>query len=298
MLKYSILNNLLLLSLIISIFSCSEGSDNSKSCYSNYDSITLLHDNTEREYILYIPESYNESSITPLMFNFHGYGESTSQYIEYADMRPISDEENFILVYPQGSCMEGSSHWNPCPIEGDNKSNTDDVGFVEAIINEIAGQYNIDFDRIYATGYSNGGMMAYGLANYKSELFAAVSSVSGSMLDCLGTPSHPIPVLHLHGTSDEVISYYGNNLYSSAQNTINHWVNFNNTNTNPIIEYDETNEVTIEHYKYNEGYNSVSVEHYKYIGGEHVWFQETFQGKNTAELIWNFVSKYDINGLL
>ena len=99
MLKYTKIYNMILLTLIISIFSCSEVSDNSKSCYSNYDSITLLHDNIEREYILYIPESYNESSITPLMFNFHGYGESASQYIEYADMRPISDEENFILVY-------------------------------------------------------------------------------------------------------------------------------------------------------------------------------------------------------
>ncbi len=298
MLKYTKIYNMILLTLIISIFSCNEVSDSSKSCYSNYNSITLLHDNIEREYILYVPASYNESSITPLMFNFHGFGGSASEYIEYADMRPISDEENFILVYPQGSCMEGSSHWNPCPVGGDNKSNADDVGFVEAIINDITNQYNIDIDRIYATGYSNGGMMAYGLANYKSELFAAVSSVSGSMLDCLETPSHPIAVLHLHGTSDEVIPYDGNNLYSSVQNTINHWINFNNTNTNPITEYDETNEVTVEHYKFNQGDNYVSVEHYKYIGGNHVWFEETFQGRNTAELIWDFVSRYDINGLL
>ena len=43
--------------------------------------------------------------------------------------------------------MEGSSHWNPCPVGGDNKSNADDVGFVEAIINDITNQYNIDIDR-------------------------------------------------------------------------------------------------------------------------------------------------------
>ena len=55
--------------------------------------------------------------------------------------------------------------------------------------------------------------------------------------------------------------------------------------------------MTIEHYVYSQGDNSVSVEHYKYIGGDHVWFSETYQGQNASELVWNFMSRYDINGL-
>ena len=55
--------------------------------------------------------------------------------------------------------------------------------------------------------------------------------------------------------------------------------------------------MTIEHYVYDQGDRSVSVDHYKYIGGEHVWFNATFQGQNTSELVWSFVSRYDINGL-
>ena len=189
-------------------------------------------------------------------------------------------------------------HWNPCPIDGDNKSSADDLGFVEAMVNEISSQYNLDMERIYAAGYSNGGMMAYGLANYKSNLIAAVASVSGSMLDCLGNTSHPMPVVHLHGTNDGVIAYdESSNDYNSVQSTLDYWTNFNNTVSTPTINSDNTSGMTIEHFVYDQGDNSVSVEHYKYIGGDHVWFSETYQGQNASKLVWNFMSRYDINGL-
>ena len=72
--------------------------------------------------------------------------------------------------------------------------------------------------------------------------------------------------------------------------------NFNNTSINPNSRIDNSGTIPIEQYIYDQGDNSVSVEHLKYIGGEHVWFDNTFQGYSTGELIWNFVSKYDING--
>jgi len=227
------------------------------------------------------------------MLNFHGFGGSASDYMQEADMRSLAEVDTFILVYPQGSCLDGSSHWNPCPTGGDNKSTADDVGFVESVISEISSQYNVDMERIYAAGYSNGGMMAYGLANYKSDLIAAVASVSGTMLDCTGSTNHPMPVVHLHGTSDGVVSYNGSTDWNSVQSTLDHWINFNNTDLTPTI----TSDNNIERYVYAQGDSSVSVEHYKFIGGEHVWFSATFQDQNTSELVWNFVSRYDINGL-
>ena len=272
--------------------------DNSEGCYSNTNSQTIVHDGMNREYILYVPNSYDETSAIPILFNFHGFGGSASQFMQEADMRAEAELNSFILVYPQGSCLDGVPHWNPCPIGEDNKSTADDVGFVEAMVNEISSQYNLDMERIYAAGYSNGGMMAYGLANYKSNLIAAVASVSGSMLDCLDTPSHPMPVLHLHGTNDGVIAYdESSNDYNSVQSTLDYWTNFNNTVSTPTINIDNTSGMTIEHYIYDQGDNSVSVEHYKYIGGEHVWFTETYQGQNASKLVWNFMSRYDINGL-
>lgn len=284
------------------ISNCNEGNSkgeiNLDECYLNTNAQSLVHDGINREYILYVPNSYDENSATPILFNFHGFGGSASQFISRADMRAEAELNSFILVYPQGSCLDGVPHWNPCPIGGDNKSSADDLGFFEAMINEISTEYNLDMERIYTAGYSNGGMMAYGLANYKSNLIAAVASVSGSMLDCLETPNHPMPVLHLHGTNDSVIAYdESSNDYNSVQSTLDYWTNFNNTVSTPTINSDNTSGMTIEHFVYDQGDNSVSVEHYKYIGGEHVWFSETYQGQNASKLVWNFMSRYDINGL-
>ena len=280
--------------LSITIGSCKkDDNNNSESCYSNTNAQTLVHDGINREYVLYIPNSYDGTSAVPLMLNFHGFGGSASDYMQEADMRSLAEADTFILIYPQGICLDGLSHWNACPLGGDNKSDADDFGFVESIITEILSQYNVDMERIYAAGYSNGGMMSYGLANYKSDLIAAVASVSGVMLDCTGPTNHPMPVVHLHGTSDGVLPYNGNNDWNSAQSTLDHWINFNNTVLTPSIASDNT----IEHYVYDQGDSSVSVEHYKFIGGDHVWFSAIYQGQSTSELVWNFVSRYDINGL-
>jgi polyhydroxybutyrate depolymerase len=280
------------------VIACSKYNDkNGSDCYSNSNTELIFHDGIDREYLLYIPDSYDGTTAVPIVFNFHGYGGNVEEFMEYADLRSVAETNTFIVVYPQGSCLEGSSHWNPCPNGPDNKSEADDFGFVEAMINQISSEYNIDLDRVYAGGYSNGGMMAYGLANYKSDLIAAVASVSGTMLNCTGSTNHPMPVVHLHGTSDDVVSYNGSTDWNSVQNTLDYWINFNSTTTTPIVNSENSGGITIEHYIYDQGENSVSVEHYKFIEGEHVWFNETYQGQNTAELIWNFMSRYDLNGL-
>ena len=292
--------SILLFTILLSILSSCKKDDvkeHSESCYTNTNAQSIVHNDINREYVLYVPNSYDGASPVPVLFNFHGFGGNASEFMNDADMRAVAESDTFILVYPQGSCLEGSSHWNACPTGGDNKSNADDLGFVESMINEISSQYNIDMERIYAAGYSNGGMMAYGLANYKSDLIAAVASVSGAMLDCIGQTSRPMPVVHLHGTSDGVLPYNGNSDWSSTQSTLDHWINFNNTITVPTVSTDNSGGMSIEHYVYNQGDSSVSVEHYKYIGGEHVWFSTTYQGQNASEIVWNFVSQYDINGL-
>lgn len=292
------MRKLILITCSLSILFMSCNKVKGDSCGSNTGAETLMHDNQQREYMLYVPSSYNAAAPTPLVLNFHGFGGQASDYMNDADMRALADAQNFILVYPQGTCLDGSSHWNTSLPGGDNKSEADDFGFIEALISQLSNEYNVDLERIYACGYSNGGMFAYGLANYKSDLIAAVGSVSGTMLDFNGPTSHPMPVIHLHGTADGVIPYEGNNEWNSAQSVINYWINFNNTSTTAIINSDSNDGITIEHYLYEQGDSSVSVEHYKYIGGDHIWYNQTYQGQNAAALIWAFVSKYDINGLL
>ena len=287
-------SNLLFTFFLTILNSCNEDyNKNPEECYSNNNAQSIVHDGFNREYVLYIPNSYDGTSSVPLMLNFHGFGGSASDYMQEADMRSLAEADTFILIYPQGSCLDGLSHWNACPLGGDNKSNADDFGFIESMITEISSHYNVDMERIYATGYSNGGMMAYGLANYKSDLIAAVASVSGVMLDCTGPKSHPMPVVHLHGTSDDIFPYNGSSDYNSVQSTLDHWINFNNTVLTPTV----TSDNNIEHYVYNQGDRSVSVEHYKFIGGDHIWFSATYHDQSTSDLVWNFVSRYDINGL-
>ena len=292
------MKKIIILCYIFIVVACNKDNDkNDAVCYSNSNTESIVHDGEDREYLMYVPDSYDGTNSVPILFNFHGFGGSVEEFMENADLRSVAETNTFILVYPQGSCLEGSSHWNPCPNGPDNKSVADDFGFVEAMINQISSEYYIDLDRVYEGGYSNGGMMAYGLANYKSDLIAAVASVSGTMLNCTGSTNHPMPVVHLHGTSDDVVSYNGSTDWNSVESTLDYWINFNNTTTTPTVNSENSGGISIEHYIYGQGENSVSVEHYKYIGGEHEWFNENYQGQNTAELIWNFMSRYDVDGL-
>lgn len=284
-----------LLILTIILFGCSS---NNNSSVQNPNAETLVHDGETREYVLYIPSSYDGTTAVPLMLNFHGYGGNATEYMASADMRLLAESEIFILVYPQGSSLDGFSHWNASLPNSSNKSNADDLGFIEALINQLSSDYMINSERIYACGYSNGGMMSYGLACYKSNLIAAMGSISGAMLDIADcTPSHPMPIINIHGTSDGVLPYNGSSDYNSVETTLNYWRDFNNTSTTPVTNSVNDNGNVIEYSMYADGDNGSSVAHYKVIEGGHVWFDMNYEGANTNKLIWDFVSRYDINGL-
>tara|TARA_Y100000589_G_scaffold297230_1_gene304882 strand:- start:3462 stop:4334 length:873 start_codon:yes stop_codon:yes gene_type:complete len=259
---------------------------------------SLNHNGVIREYLTFIPSNYKDTQAVPVVLNFHGFGGNISDYSTYASMERIADLENFILVYPQGTDMDEFSHWNPSLPGSDNKSSADDFGFIEMLIEKLSADYSIDAKRIYACGFSNGGMMSFGLVNHKSDLIAAVACVSGSMLETDNTPNHPKPVLMIHGTSDGVIPYIGNNDYTSVESTLSFWRNFNSTDSTPYSNTITTGGNSIEYTSYSNGNNGVSVEHYKINQGGHEWFNLNYEGKNTGELIWNFFSKYDIDGLI
>lgn len=263
----------------------------------NPDAQVVMHDGEKREYVLYVPDSYDGIAAVPILFNFHGYGGNASEYMMETDMRSLAESETFILVYPQGSLLNGSPHWNPSLPSIENKSNADDLGFIETLVNKLSTEHVIDMKKIYACGYSNGGMMSYGLASHKSNLIAAVGAISGAMIETDITPSHPMPVIKIHGTADDVLPYNGTNEFNSVENTLAYWINFNQANTTPVVTNFNNNGTLIEHFVYADGDNGATVEHYKVIEGEHVWFDLNYQGTSLNKLIWDFVSKYDINGL-
>ena len=141
-------------------------------------SITISSGGVDRDFFLYVPDSYNENTPAPLVFCLHGYGSSASANISYTGFRPVADTAGFILIHPQGTQdLFGTPHWNV----GWGSSSVDDVAFVEDMIDYVDDNYNLNNDRIYSTGMSNGGFMSYLLACQLSDKIAAIASVTGTM---------------------------------------------------------------------------------------------------------------------
>ena len=269
---------------------------------------SINHGGITRDYILYVPPSYSAVTEVPLVFNFHGYTSNATEQMYYGDFRTIADTEGFIIVHPEGTLNNsGVTHWNV----GWGGSTVNDINFTSTLIDSIASEYSINLDRVYSTGMSNGGFMSYQLACELSDRIAAIASVTGSMN--LGwfnscNPSHPMPVMGIHGTLDPTVSYNASIFTESIPNIMDFWVNFNNCNNTAIVtnipNANTADGCTAEHQIWENGSNGVAVEHYKIIDGEHSWPGALFpngvtnQDINAAEKIWEFFNKYDINGLI
>ena len=148
---------------------------------------------------------------------------------------------------------------------------------------------------------SNGGYMGYQLACNLSEKFAAIASVTGSMTtntydEC--DTRHPMPVLQIHGLLDYVVPYEGNSGSKSISDVIEYWINFNSCNPYPetFIKYDNYSLITYE--TYNSCINDVSVKLILHPTMGHTWPTIQSYNINASGEIWNFVSKYDLNGLI
>jgi len=263
--------------------------------------LSFEHDGVTREAIVYVPQSYSSDEAAPLLLNFHGFGGTAAGHMEWADMRPLADEHGFVLVYPQGSLLDGDPHWNSAAPSEDNKSDADDFGFVERLIDTIASPFTIDANRVYAAGYSNGGMMAFGLACYRSDRIAAVASVSGTMLDDIGvscTPSHPTSVITLHGTDDAVLPYDGGPGMLSAQGIVDYWIDLNHITTAPTTGSTDDDGTQVDSFKYVGGDNGTEVNHFRVVGGEHVWFDLSIDGVHANRVVWEFLSRFGRDGAL
>ena len=274
---------------------------------------TLFFDGQNRSFIVYVPSSYDATTQVPLLFNFHGGGGTSSGFINYEnDMRPIADTANFIAVYPQAAVY---------PTDGSNSllhktpTTHNDVNFIEAIIDTLSNDYNIDNDRVYACGYSEGGLFSYELGCRLNNRIASFASVSGSMLtesyrlnngfgSC--SPIHPTAVLLIPGTSDGSFHSMYNGFqpyYLSVNEITTYWANHNNTAINPTItavhNSNTSDGSTVEKRIWENGDNCVAVQELKVINGDHDWPGSSGNMDiNASQEIWKFVSKYDINGLI
>lgn len=266
---------------------------------------SFLHNGVQRDYTIHIPTNYVQGNAVPLLFCFHGYSLNADTIMSYSNFNAISDTANFIVVYPQGTLLNGVTHWN---VGGWTTASTaDDIGFTEAMIDSISADYSIDPNRVYSTGFSNGGYMSFLLACQLSSKIAAIASVTGSMTPQMYNacnPQHPTPVLQVHGDADGVVPYNGAPAWTkSITDVIAYWVDYNNCDTsasiNSLPNINTGDGSTVDQFVNTNGDNCSSVEHFKVYGGGHDWPGSWGNMDMNASIeIWRFLRKYDINGLI
>ena len=264
------------------------------------DKCDLTHDNRNRFYYLYVPDNLDTNQSIPILFAFHGYGSSALRHLGYTNYIPIADRNNFIVVYPQGeSTSTLSAHWN---VGGwTSKSPVKDIEFVETVIDLLKDKLPIDETRIYSSGMSNGGYMGYHLACNLSNKFAAIASVTGSMTtstydNC--SPSHPTPILQIHGLLDFVVPYNGNSGSKSIPDVMNYWSNYSSCNSDPdtLIKYD--NYALIRYETYVNCLNDINVKLILHPTMDHTWPSINSHNISASNEVWEFVSQFNLYGLI
>lgn len=255
-----------------------------------------------RSYITYVPESYSPETPSPIVFAFHGFGGQNVLTMNNTNFNQLADTNNFIVVYPQGTLYGIAPHWN---VGGWTSGSTvDDVAFTDYLLSSLSITYNINSDRVYATGMSNGGFFSFLLACQLSDKFAAIASVTGSMTtetlqNC--NPLREVPILQIHGTNDPIVPYGGELAWNTPiDDVLSYWRLNNQCFTSPNIttleDVDQNNGITVEEHIYENGTNGAIVKHLKVIGGGHNWFKN--DDLDASEAVWAFFSNFDRNGII
>ncbi len=168
---------------------------------------TLVSNGQERCYLLHVPSGGPPSEPVPLVLSLHGFAERPLYHEWITRWSRIADEQGFVVVYPQGTGRP--LRWNS--FSSVDTGGVDDVQFLRDLVAEVERLLNIDRQRVYVNGLSNGGAMTHRLACEASDLVAAAGMVAapvGELPDGC-TPPRPVPVIAFHGTADRVVDYQG-----------------------------------------------------------------------------------------
>jgi polyhydroxybutyrate depolymerase len=175
-------------------------------------------DGRRRVVIVHVPTGYTGNTRVALVLNLHGSGSTAAAQELFSGMDSTSDQDGFVVAYPQALIASGTGFdWNIPnePLVGGTypaKSAADDVIFLTHLVPQLAGRYCIDSSRVYATGVSGGGRMASQLACDAAGTFAAVAPVAGLRFPDPCPATRAVPIVAFHGTADPVDPYNGNGL--------------------------------------------------------------------------------------
>lgn len=237
---------------------------------------TLVSGGRNRNMLVYSPKDLPAGR--PLLISMHGATQNASYQREHANYEAVADTAKFVVVYPDG---EGN-YWD--------LSGMKDINFILDIIDEMARRYSIDKNRVYLSGFSMGGMMTYYAMNKIADRIAAFAPCSGYNI---GGPnavsSRPVPILHVHGTADDVCSY------APVQSHLDAWVRRNGCNPTPRVEKPKTGpaNTSAEMIRYVNGLEGVEVAHLKLPGKGHWHSNDPVVAMTNIE-VWNFCQRWSL----
>jgi polyhydroxybutyrate depolymerase len=275
---------------------------------------SLQVDRRTRSYLVHVPQSYDGTKPFPVVLAFHGGGSNAEQMVRFSGLSDKAQQAGFMVVYPNGTgLLKNMLTWN-----GGNccgfavQHQVDDVAFIRALLDDLERVAKVDRKRIYATGMSNGAILAYRLASELSDRIAAIAPVAGPMGTETCTPRRPVAVLHFHGTDDQFApfrggkgakSLSGTNFYS-VDHSIRAWLMANGCPHEPhvVMEPDRAKDgTTITRKTYGPGKDGVEVVLITIEGGGHTWPGRqpplAFLGRSTKniqanDVMWEFFERH------
>ncbi|MBO4646016.1 MAG: prolyl oligopeptidase family serine peptidase [Bacteroidales bacterium] len=280
---------------------------------------TMVWGDSTRQYLEYVPASYNANTPAPVLFVLHGLGDDMTNMFNATGFKRIADQHGWIVVTPQateavvsvpmlGNTSLGTA-WNSgvsgdIPIVGHIVVNeqVDDAGFLMAILTDLINHYNVDQENVFCTGFSMGGFMSNRMAIEHADKFKAIASVSGTIGNEVsnGTPSRHISTMHFHGTADQMVTYENAELsYSGisftiglgAEATVNFWKTANAcaaTPTTTTFPDNASDNLTFEKYLYENANDGTQTVFIKVNGGEHTWYSTPTNDIDYTTEIYNF----------
>ena len=273
---------------------------------------TLVVDQVKRTYLVHVPPQYDARKATPVVLILHGAGTDAAITVKFTGMNQKADEAGFIAVYPNGTGYGPIQTWNAGGVQSELVAGkADDVAFISRLIDDLGQVINVDSRRVYATGMSNGGMMCYKLAAELPDRIAAIAPVAGTMTMPRINPTRPVPVMHFHGTDDDLCPFNGPSpltpkfiTFQSVDATINAWVQANGCPNQPAIVAEPVqiaDGTSVLRATYGPGKLGSEVVLFTIQGGGHTWPGQPppvrFIGKSTLNLsandqMWEFFKKH------
>lgn len=186
---------------------------------------------TERSYLIHLPRIAPPPGGAPVVIMLHGHGASAEDLTglgntnaaPYRQWVSIARRERMVLIAPEGlRGSDGRQGWNDCRADATTNPDTDDVAFLNAIVDAAQNEVALDRRRIYVVGTSNGGHMALRLAIEQPSRVAAVAAIVAAMparSECTAT-QRAVPVLFMNGTDDPLLPYAGGEMAGQARGTV------------------------------------------------------------------------------